>query len=74
MLALQHIGVNEGNERTAKGDIVKVGWWLDGLELSADIEVLDLAAKVCHGRVSRVVCTEDLHSLFDLIRLVDVVD
>ena len=59
---------------TAQSDVVEVGGGLDGLNLAADIVLLDLVAEVCDSRVGRVVSAEDLDSLLDLVRLVDVID
>ena len=47
---------------------------LDSLDLAADVVLLDLVAEVCDGRVRRVVSAEDLDSLLNLVRLVDVID
>ena len=59
---------------TAQSDVVEVGGGLDGLDLAADVVLLDLVAEVCDGRVRRVVSAEDLDSLLNLVRLVDVID
>ena len=59
---------------TAQSDVVEVGGGLDGLNLAADVVLLDLVAEVCDSRVCRVVSAEDLDSLLDLVRLVDVID
>ena len=60
--------------RTAKGDVVEVSRWLDGLNLSTNVVVLDFAAEVRDGRVGRIVCTKDVDSFLHLIGLVDVID
>jgi hypothetical protein len=60
--------------RTAEGDVVKVGWSLDGLDLAADVVLLDLVAQVGDSGMCRVVSAKDVDGLLDLVRLVDVVD
>ena len=59
---------------TAEGDIVEVRRRLDSLDLAANIVVLDLVAEVRNSGVGRVVSTEYLDSLLDLVRAVDIID
>lgn len=58
----------------AQSDIVKVCRRLDGLDLSADVILLDLATEVCDGRVGGVVRTKDLYGLVHLVGAVDILD
>lgn len=58
-------GVSEGN-------VVKVGRSLDSLDLTADVELLDIVAEVGDGRVGNVIRTQNLLSLVGLVRSVDV--
>lgn len=58
-------GVSEGN-------VVKVGRSLDSLDLTADVELLDIVTEVSDGRMGNVICAEDLLSLVGLVRSVDV--
>jgi hypothetical protein len=51
-----------------------VSRWLDSLELTTDVVVLDLAAEVGNSRVGGIIGTEDLLSLLDLVRLINIVD
>ena len=60
--------------RVAEVSVVEVSGGLDSLDLAADVVLLDLVAEVCDGRVRRVVSAEDLDSLLNLVRLVDVID
>ena len=60
--------------RTAKSDIVEVSRGLDGLNLSTNVVVLDLAAEVGDGGVCGIVGAKDVDGLFDLVGLVDVVN
>lgn len=61
-------------ERTSEGDVVKVGWGLDGLELSTDIELLDLVSQICNRRVGRVIGTKHFDGFMHLVRPVDVLN
>ena len=51
-----------------------MGWWLDSLDLTADVVLLDLVAEVRNSGVSGIISTEDLDCLLDLVRAVDIVD
>ena len=64
--------VRDAAERTSEGYIVEVCWWLDGLYLSANVELLHLVAKVRYRRMCGVVCSENLNGLVDEVRTVNV--
>ena len=51
-----------------------MGWGLDSLDLSTNVVILDLVAKVGNSRVCGVVRAEDLDSLLHAIGLVHIVD
>lgn len=59
---------------TAKSDVVKVCWRLDGLHLSADIELFYLVAEVSNRRMCRIISTEDLNGLLHLVRSIHVLN
>lgn len=58
----------------SEGNVVKVGRSLDSLDLTADVELLNVVAEVSDGRVGDVVSSHDLFSLNSLVRSVDVRD
>ena len=59
---------------TAQSDVVEVGGGLDGLDLAADVVLLDLVAEVRNSGVGRVIGAEDLNGLLDHVGTVDVID
>ncbi len=59
---------------TSECDIIEVSGSLDGLNLSANIELLYAFAKVTDGRMSGVVGTEDLNCFFGAVWLVNILD
>ncbi len=61
-------------KHTSECDIVEVSGSLDGLNLSANIELLYAFAKVADCRMSRVVGTEDLNCFFGTVWPVDILD
>jgi hypothetical protein len=66
--------LKRGSLPTAEGNIVEVGRCLDSLHLAADIEIFDLVAEIGNGRMSGIVGTEDLNSLFHSVRSIHIFD
>lgn len=56
----------------SEGDIVVVGWSLDGLDGTTDVEIVCRFAEIGDSRVSRVISTHDSGSLGSLVGTVNV--
>lgn len=67
-----HRGTKWGRgTRTAELNVIVVLGSVDGLDVSADVEVLDRVVEVVDGRVRAVIGAKDLLGLVRLVRLVD---
>ena len=68
------MGVKRWDIRTSESDVVKVSGELDCLYFSADVEFFHSLVEVSDCRMGEIICSEDINSLFDLVKDIDVLD
>ena len=68
------MGVEGWDIRTSESDVVKVIGELDCLYFSANVELFHSLVEVSDCRVGEIICSEDINSLFDLVKGINVLN